>query len=142
MENENNCEKLTVLIVEPEKLPRKVEMEVSYEALRELVGGDIEMVGLDRDTFLYCNAEGKLLGLPGNRKLDNGDIVAGTFILLRDDGTGIEASLTDKQIEKYMARFIKTEQYTKNEVKDISFMSIQTYRKSEDFEEAEDDLER
>ena len=142
MENENNCEKLTVLIVEPEKLPRKAEMEVSYEALRELVGGDIEMVGLDRDTFLYCNAEGKLLGLPGNRKLDNGDIVAGTFILLRDDGTGIEASLTDKQIEKYMARFMEIEQYTKNEVKDTSFMSIQTYRKSEDFEEAEDDLER
>lgn len=141
MRNEED-DKLRILIVESGKLPYTAEIESKLDVFRELVGGDIEMIGLDRDTFLYCNAEGKLLGLPGNRRLDDGDIVAGTFILLRDDGTGIEASLTDGQIEKYMARFQETEQYTAKEVENMSLMSIQTYSKTEDFEEAEDDLER
>lgn len=140
MRNEED-DKLRVLIVESNKPPYTTEIESKLDVFRELVGGDIEMMGLDRDTFLYCNAEGKLLGLPGNRRLDDGDIVAGTFILLRDDGTGIEVSLTDRQIEKYMARFKEPEQYTAEEIKNMSFMSIQTYSKSEEFEESEDDLE-
>jgi hypothetical protein len=79
MENETDLKEFRVLIVEPEKPPYVAEIENNLRFLQEMVGGNIQYVGLDRDTFFYCNEEGKLLGLQGNRKLDNGDIVTGTF---------------------------------------------------------------
>ena len=136
MENETDLKKLRVLIVEPEKPPYVAEIENNLRSLQEMVGGNIQYVGLDRDTFFYCNEEGKLLGLPGNRKLDNGDIVAGTFIICREDGTGEEASLTDEQIEKYMRRFREPEQYTTQEIKDVSHVSIEFFNSRDDFIEA------
>ena len=147
MKNEKDINKLRVLIVEPEKPPYVAEIENDLDVLQELVGGDIQFAGLDRDAFLYCNAEGKLLRLPGNRRLDNGDIVAGTFIICRDDGTGVEASLTDEQIEKYMQRFREPERYTSQEIKDVSYVSVKSFNSRDEFikaifdEEAEDEAE-
>jgi len=143
MENETDLKKIRVLIVEPEKPPYVAEIENNLRSLQELVGGNIQYVGLDRDTFIYCNEEGKLLGLQGNRKLDTGDIVAGTFIICREDGTGEEASLTDEQIEKYMRRFREPEQYTTQEIKDVSHVSIEFFNSRDDFIEAifEDEAE-
>ena len=40
-----------------------------YEALRDAVGGMIQMVPLsDSDMLLWCHEEGKLIGLPYNEK--------------------------------------------------------------------------
>ena len=133
MNNEKDIKKLRVLIVEPKKPPYVAEIENSLDVLQEMVGGDIQYVGLDRDTFFYCNEEGKLLGLPGNRRLDNGDIVAGTVIICRDDGTGVEASLTDEQIEKYMQRFREPERYTSQEIKDVSYFSVKSFNSRDEF---------
>lgn len=147
MENEMNLNKIRVLIVEPRKPPHVAEIESNLDVLQELVGGNIQFVGLDMDTFIYCNEEGKLLGLQGNRRLDNGDIVVGTFIICREDGTGVEASLTDEQIEKYMQRFKEPERYTPQEIKDVSHVSIKSFNSRDDFikaifeDEAEDEDE-
>ena len=141
IENETDLKKLRVLIVEPEKPPYVAEIENNLRSLQEMVGGNIQYVELDRDTFFYCNEEGKLLGLLGNRKLDNGDIVAGTFIICREDGTGEEASLTDEQIEKYMRRFREPELYTVQEVEDASYVSVKSYNSSDDFLKALFDAE-
>lgn len=147
LNNETELKKLRVLIVEPEKPPYIAEIKNNLEVLQELLNGNIQYVGLDSDTFLYCNEEGKLLGLQGNRKLDNGDIVAGTFIICREDGTGEEASLTDKQIEKYMRRFMEPEQYTVQDVEATSYVSVKPCNSMDDFfkelsdDEAEDDNE-
>lgn len=147
MEKGMDLRKIRVLIVEPEKPPYAAEIESSLDVLQELVGGDIQYVGLDMDTFLYCNEEGKLLGLQGNRRLDNGDIVAGTFIICREDGTGEEASLTVEQIEKYMRRFREPERYTVQNVEDTSYVSVKFCNSMDDFlkalfnDEAEDEDE-
>jgi len=149
LENETDLKKFRVLVVEPEKPPYVAKIENDLRSLQEIVGGDIQYVGLDRNTFFYCNEEGKLLGLQGNRKLDNGDIVAGTFIICREDGTGEEASLTDEQIEKYMRRFREPELYTVQEVEDTSYVSVKSYDSSDDFfkalfndeDEDEDEME-
>lgn len=147
MENEMDLKKIRVLIVEPEKPPHVAEIESNLDVFQELVGGDIQFVEFDRDAFIYCNAEGKLLRLPGNRRLDNGDIVVGTFIICREDGTGVEASLTDEQIEKYMRRFKEPERYTLHEIKDVSHVSIKSFNSRDDFikaifeDEAEDEDE-
>ena len=141
-----------VLIVEPQKPPYAVEIDFNLDVLQALVGGSIQLVTLDRNTSLYCNAEGKLLGLPGNRRLDNGDIVTGTFVIFYDDGTGEKASLTDEQVEKYMRRFKEPEQFSYQQVKDISRPAVRAFRSKDEFtqvlfdaeagNEDEDEMER
>lgn len=61
------------------------EIPHTLEALQEIVGGDIEMVPVpDEDVILYCNAEGKEMGLKGSAVLmtPNGwkDVIAGTLV--------------------------------------------------------------
>lgn len=137
-----------VLIVEPQKPPYTVEMELDLDVLQTMVGGSIQFAPLDRNTSLYCNAEGKLRGLPGNHRLDNGDIVTGTFVIFYDDGTGVKASLTNEQVEKYMRRFKEPKQFSYQQVKDISHPIVKAFRSRDEFietffdEEAEDDMER
>lgn len=141
----------SVLIVEPQKPPYAVEIDFNLDVLQVLVGGSIQLVPLDRNTSLYCNAEGKRLGFPGNRRLDNGDIVVGTFVIFYDDGTGEKASLTDEQVEKYMRRFKEPEQFSYQQVKDISCPAVKAFRSPDEFIQAlfdaeaeadEDDMER
>lgn len=100
-------EKIKVLIVEPNKLPRVEMIDNSLECKQKLVGGYIEYVYRDYypNAIFICNEEGKILGLPFNRDI-GGDIIAGTFIIAGDDlEKGEEISLTDSQIEKYQQLF-------------------------------------
>ena len=107
-------EKLTVLVVEPEKAPYTKEIEDTLTALQQAVGGYIEATyPFIDDVALICNEEGKLNGLPLNRALrdEEGkiyDIVAGTFLIvgLREDSFG---SLSSELIEKYKEQFRQPE---------------------------------
>jgi hypothetical protein len=45
--------------------------------------------------------------------LDNGEVIAGNFIIVGDNGGEETISLNDEQIEKYMKRFDKIEYYVK-----------------------------
>lgn len=93
--------------------PEVIEFENTYQNFRALVEGDIQLVFLDDDTVLFCNEVGKLIGLEGNRKLDNGDVIAGHFIIVGANDGEDNISLTDKQIDKYMKRFDEIEYYMK-----------------------------
>ena len=74
-----------VVYVEPGKPAVEKEIGTKLEDLQEAVGGLIECVYPHGDrTVLVCNDEGKLLGMEGNRRLDNGSIIAGPFFGLRD----------------------------------------------------------
>ncbi len=113
-EQEEN--QIRVLVVEPGKAPYAKQIENDYRAMQKLVDGCIEFVPLpEPDCHLYCNDEGKLNGLPGNRRLDHGDIICGTFIICADDGEGNDTSLNDKQLQYYTERFQEPEQYTDEE---------------------------
>ena len=101
---------MRVVLVEPGKCARPVEIEEDLHTMQELVGGTIQAVyPFDDPVALVCNDEGKLLGLPWNRTLtdDHGvpyDIVCGTFFVagLKEDDF---ASLTEQQIEKYQDKY-------------------------------------
>ena len=101
---------MRVVLVEPGKCARFVEIEEDLHTMQELVGGTIQAVyPFDDPVALVCNDEGKLLGLPWNRTLtdDHGvpyDIVCGTFFVagLKEDDF---ASLTEQQIEKYQDKY-------------------------------------
>lgn len=117
MSNQENKRK--VLLVEPEKHPRVVEINDTLEAMQEMVGGLIQaLYPFEEEVALICNEEGKLLELPFNRALydedgDIYDIVSGTFFLIGapSDSDGF-ASLTDEQIKKYTDYYNPIEVYT------------------------------
>jgi len=101
---------MKVLIVEPMKPCEAREIPDTLEAMRDIVGGDIEAAYPFRDPVaVVCNANGKFLDLPYNRLLmdESGlpyDIVCGTFFLT---GVGVKdfISLTDDQLQRYKSLY-------------------------------------
>jgi hypothetical protein len=102
---------MNVLLIEPEKAPREAEIGSGLKAMQDVVGGYIEAVyPYDDPVALVCNEEGKLNGLPLNRKLEDYDIIAGTFFIcgLNEDNF---ASLPPDLMEKYKEKFARPEMF-------------------------------
>ena len=80
-------EKISVILVEPGRYPKLIEIEDTLEAMQSLVEGDIEeYMPFDDEVAIICNEEGKMRGLPLNRAVyvDNKemvDIIAGKFFI-------------------------------------------------------------
>lgn len=110
---------MKILLVEPGKVPRPLEIEPSLKSMQALVGGPIQAVyPFDEPVALICHEEGKLLGLPLNRALRNPDsgeiydIIAGPFFLCAaPSDLDHFTSLTDRQIERYAQRFHAVEYF-------------------------------
>ena len=81
------AEMIKVLLVEPMKMPRMIEVEHTLESFHDLVGGYLQAVyPWDTNAALVCDDEGKFKGYPPNRALvdENGepyDIVVGSFFI-------------------------------------------------------------
>lgn len=114
-----NETKRKVLLVEPQKRPRVVEIDDTLDALQELVGGYIESIyPFDDEVALICNEEGKLRGLPLNRALYDEDgemyeLIAGNFFIIgAPEDSDFFTSLTQEQIDKFTKMFSIIEVYT------------------------------
>ena len=97
------CEYIQVLKVEPGNAPESVSMPNTLKAFQAAVGGYIEAVGLDCGAVLICNEEGKLMGLPANRRLGD-DVIAGTFLIV-GEADGEFCSLTDTDAARCAEQF-------------------------------------
>ena len=107
---------ILICIKEPGKEPRVEPLfDNTLEAFQKAVGGYIETVTIAEDLVLICNEEGKLQGMQGNRRLENGSVIAGPFLIVRDGGSDF-ASLTDHQTELYMNKFKKNQEISQEEV--------------------------
>ena len=116
-------EKLRVVMVEPGKPAYVTEIPHTLEAEQQAVGGRIELVYLDGG-ILVCNDEGKLLGMEGNRRLDNGSVIAGPFFIVGDAGENFR-SLTNAEVDYFTQRFAKPEQISQRKVQaDMGFTFI------------------
>lgn len=100
-------DKIKILVVEPMKPCEVREIPDTLDAMRQIVGGDIEAVTSLRDaSAIVCNENGKLLDLPHNRPLldESGllplDILHGTFFITGVSGEHF-VSLTEEQIQRY-----------------------------------------
>lgn len=110
--------KLSVLLVEPGKCPKVIEIEDTLEAIQNIVGGDIEVYEpFDDEIAIVCNEEGKVKGLPLNRAIysDRGelvDIIAGTFFVCYApvDSEGF-LNLPKELAEKYEEYFKEPESF-------------------------------
>lgn len=101
--------KINVLLVRPFSAPEEIEIENTYEKLKELVEGYLEMPYYFDDVDVICNEEGKLIGLDANRIMTmNGepfDIIMGNIVVAGHTPSGNTKGLTPKQIEKYKEVF-------------------------------------
>ena len=111
---------MQVVIVEPEKKPRVQNIEDSLASMQEIVGGTIQAVyPFNEPVAMICNDEGKLLNLPLNRALRDGDgsvydIVAGTFFLCGAPADSDRfGSLTEEQVQHFLKRFSNPEQFVR-----------------------------
>ena len=107
------------LFVTPHHTPVEIHIGNDLKSMQRAVGGLIEMICPfeDESAILVCNEEGKLNGMEGNRRLE-GDVIAGPFFIIRDDGEGGTTDLTDEQVEKYSRRFAEPEDISPEEIED------------------------
>lgn len=116
---ENNL--IDVVIVKPKQHPYVTQIKNELKSFQQIVGGYIEMVYMDDKIDLICHEEGKLIGLDGNRRVQE-DIIAGPFIIVAHDEMGNCCSLDKIDIEFYLKRFETIEEYTTKEVQDCLWM--------------------
>lgn len=118
---------LAVVFVEPHKKPVVRKLRNEYEDISHAVGGLIEHIYQEDGTILVANEESKLLGMDGNRRLNDGkSILAGPFFVVGDDGEDYR-SLTEEEIKRYMEHFDEIEEITPEEVAGDMWMTVTTF---------------
>lgn len=105
-------------MVKPGEKPYVTVIKNDLRSMQAAVCGHIEAFALGNRAVLIANEEGKDNALPGNRRMDNGDIIAGNFFIAGDNGRGGYTDLTDRQAAEYQNRFDKIEQFTPEQVQD------------------------
>lgn len=111
--NENE---ITVLKVEPGKVPEQITIPNTLKAMQELVGGHIEIVDY-QGACLVCNEEGKLLDLEPNRRVGQ-DVITGTFFLANSDLEGNLCSLSQEDLAHFQQQFAQPEALKQKDVQD------------------------
>jgi len=111
----NQKDTIRVVLLEPEKEARIIEVGTSLEDMQAVVGGYIEAVyPFQEQVAIVCNDEGKLLGLPLNRALryedtmEIYDIIAGPCFVCDCSGENF-GSLSSEQAQKYSKLFQRPE---------------------------------
>lgn len=109
-------EKISVLVVEPEKKPYAKEISSGLSSLQHEVGGYIQAVyPYEEPVALICDEEAKLKGSELNRVLrdEDGqiyDVVAGTFLIV-GLGESDFTSLTPEHMKQFKEKFDTPEMF-------------------------------
>ena len=102
---------MKVLLVEPGKAARPVEIKNELHEMQQIVGGLIQVLYPWEDpAAIVCNDEAKLMGLPLNRVLEDYDVIAGTFFICGIQGENF-TGLTEQQMQKYQQMFKSPETF-------------------------------
>lgn len=103
---------MKILIVEPMKTPYEAKVPNTLAALQQIVGGTIQAIYpyYPDEVALICHDEGKLLGLPLNRRIEDYDIIAGTFCIVGLSEDNFK-SLSPDLLQKYTEKFSTLELY-------------------------------
>ena len=113
-----NCETIKVILLEPNKLARTVEIGTELEDYQSIVNGSIEIFyPFAEEVCMVVNEEGKINGMPLNRAVydrDNNmiDIIAGTAFIC-DCSTEKLKGLSEEQQKKYLQLFKFPERFVR-----------------------------
>ena len=127
-------EKISVILVEPGRYPKLIEIEDTLEAMQSLVEGDIEeYMPFEDEVAIICNEEGKITRMAPNRAVyeENSremlDIICGKFFVAY---APFEAerfqSLPPDLAEKYREKFKYPERFMRvnNEIVAVPFKPV------------------
>lgn len=129
--NNNQSNKINVVLCEPGKLARAATIEASLESYQKTVGGYIEAYyPFEEPVCIVCNEEGKINGLPLNRAVyadPNRGRNAGhhrrdiLHLRLRGENFG---SLSSEQLRRYTEQFKYPERFFRmdNEIRAVPFL--------------------
>ena len=114
---------MRIVYVEPGRTPYVADLGTDLDSLQKAVGGGlIEPIYMPESVCLVGNEESKLIGMPGNRRLE-GDILAGPFFICSCKGEDF-SSLSDDEIDTYMKKYAVPDVITEDEVKRTMDFSI------------------
>ena len=129
--NNNQSNKINVVLCDPGKLARAATIEASLERYQKIVGGYIEAYyPFEEPVCIVCNEEGKINSLPLNRAVyadpNRGemlDIIAGTFFIC-DRSSENFGSLSSEQLRRYTEQFKYPERFFRmdNEIRAVPFL--------------------
>ena len=120
---------IIVVKVEPMKTPTITSITNDLDSLQKAVSigadyqGLIELVYLEDNVNLLLNEEGKLIGLPPNRRLGN-EILCGVFYIVAEDNNGNLKSLSPAQQDRYLRMFWETNYISKDEISKTVFVKF------------------
>ena len=120
---------ITVVKVEPMKEPVIANLINDLDHLQKAVSiganyqGLIEFVGLEDNVSILCNEEGKLIGLPPNRRLGD-DILCGVFYVVAEDEDGNLKSLSPAQQDRYLRLFWEPNLINEDEISKTVFVKF------------------
>ena len=126
--------KISVLLVEPNKYPKMIEIDDTLEVMQTVVGGDIEeYMPFEDEVAIICNEEGKITGMAPNRAVyeENSremlDIICGKFFIAYApfDAERFQ-SLPPDLAEKYREKFKYPERFMRvnNEIVAVPFKPV------------------
>lgn len=127
-------QEIKVLMISPGQRPTLTTLKNELRALQEAVSigaddvGYIEIIGID-DACLLLNEEGKLIGLPPNRRFYQ-DILCGVFYVVGEDGEGNLTSLSQEMIERYTEYFWEPEKIDPDEISKTIHVSFYPFERS------------
>lgn len=112
--------KIKVVLLEPMKKAKIIEIDNNLESLQKIVQGLIEPVYFFKEPVcLICNEEGKINNMQLNRAVYDEDtnelldIIAGPAIICDASGDDFD-NLNDKQLAYYMNKFMYPESFHKD----------------------------
>ena len=106
----SNERKIKVVLLEPFKIARAVEINASLEDMQNIVGGLIEpFYPFAEEVCIVCNEESKINGMRPNRSVKNDegvmvDFIFGPAFVCDCRGESLD-SLSDEQINRYSKMF-------------------------------------
>lgn len=109
-------ENIQIVVVEPGEKPYKKTIKNDVSEFQKIVGGYFENLTIGRSTTgvsfaIHLNEEGKLIGLPFNRRIIGFDDLVGTFFVTAYNMQGDNISLSDKEADLFIRRFSPVEVY-------------------------------
>lgn len=108
---------MRILIVEPGRRPKVREIDGTVEAMREIVGGELQAIYPSDDVALVFNEGAKVLQLPPNHGVLYADgtfcdIICGTFFVCgAPEDSNYFTSLTAEQVHRYLTVFAMPEMF-------------------------------
>lgn len=107
---------MRIVYVEPHRKPFVSEIEPTLKAEQKAVCGLIDIVYNDDGTCIVCNDEAKLIGMEGNRYLDDGHTIIAGPLFVCGTAENDFRGLADQEVERYMDRFAQPEDISQAEV--------------------------